>query len=108
MEEKDKFLKIIGLTGTKQILDFISEYGTAQYKDFRPFMNTHTLNRRLKELLIYGFREYIFPAHLHSSTSLMFPPNYEISISVLSPALAAPRDTQGCQYVSLEIPPSTS
>ena len=59
MEERDEeFLKIIGLTGTKQILEFISEHGTAQYKDFQPFVNTHTLNRRLRELLIYGFLEH--------------------------------------------------
>jgi hypothetical protein len=45
MEEKGEFLKMIGLTGTKRILDFIHEHSTAQYKDFQPFMNAHTLNR---------------------------------------------------------------
>jgi DNA-binding HxlR family transcriptional regulator len=59
MEEKgDEFLKVIGLTGTKQILEFIYEHSTAQYKDFQPFMNTHTLNRRLRELLIFGLLEH--------------------------------------------------
>ena len=59
MEEKDdEFLKIIGLTGTKKILDFIHEHSTAQYKDFQPFMNAHTLNRRLRELLIFGLLEH--------------------------------------------------
>jgi DNA-binding HxlR family transcriptional regulator len=59
MEEKgDEFLKMIGSTGTKLILDFISEHGTAQYKDIRLFMNAHTLNRRLRELLICGFLEH--------------------------------------------------
>jgi DNA-binding HxlR family transcriptional regulator len=59
MEEKgDEFLKMIGLTGTKRILDFIYEHSTAQYKDFQPFMNAHTLNRRLRELLIFGLLEH--------------------------------------------------
>ena len=50
--------KIRRETGTKQILEFISEHGTAQYKDFQPFMNAHTLNRRLRELLIFGLLEH--------------------------------------------------
>jgi DNA-binding HxlR family transcriptional regulator len=58
MEEKDEFLKMIGSTGTKKILDVIHEHGTAQYKDFQPFMNAHTLNRRLRELLIFGLLEH--------------------------------------------------
>jgi DNA-binding HxlR family transcriptional regulator len=59
MEEKsEEFLNMIGSTGTKQILDFICEHSTAQYKDMRPFMNAHTLNRRLRELLIYGLLEH--------------------------------------------------
>jgi hypothetical protein len=35
MEEKDdEFLKMIGLTGTKKILDFIYEHGTASTRIF--------------------------------------------------------------------------
>ena len=59
MEEKsEEFLKIIGSTGTNLVLKFIEEHGTAQYKDIRQFMNAHTLNRRLRELLIYGLVEH--------------------------------------------------
>ena len=59
MEVKgDEFLKMIGSTGTKKILELIYEHGTAQYKDFQPFMNAHTLNRRLRELLICGLLEH--------------------------------------------------
>ncbi|MBU7017849.1 MAG: winged helix-turn-helix transcriptional regulator [Theionarchaea archaeon] len=59
MEEKDdEFLKMLGSKGTKQILDFIHEHGTAQYRDFQLFMNVNTLNNRLKKLLRLGILEH--------------------------------------------------
>ena len=55
--EKD-FLKMIGVTGTKRILDFLDQHDKTQYKDLAEFMNTHTLNARLRELLRYDLIEH--------------------------------------------------
>lgn len=56
MEEKreEDFLKLLGAKGTKQILDFIGLHGTAQYRQLMEFVNTPTLNARLRDLLIFG------------------------------------------------------
>ena len=55
--EKD-FLKMIGVTGTKRILEFLDQHDKTQYKDLAEFMNTHTLNARLRELLRYDLVEH--------------------------------------------------
>ncbi len=55
--EKDrekKFLKMLGATGTRQILEFLGEKDTARYTQMEKFLNTHTLNERLRQLLVFG------------------------------------------------------
>ncbi len=55
VEKKEKvFLKLLGATGTKQILEFLDEHETARYSQMEKFMNTHTLNARLRGLLAFG------------------------------------------------------
>jgi DNA-binding HxlR family transcriptional regulator len=62
MEKKDeeKLLKLIGSTGTKQILELLSEQGAGQYKEMKGFTSTHALNRRLRELLSFSLIEHHF------------------------------------------------
>ena len=52
------FLKLLGVTGTKSILEFLDEHDKTLYKDLAEFMNTHTLNKRLRELLRYDLVEH--------------------------------------------------
>ncbi|KYK32402.1 MAG: winged helix-turn-helix transcriptional regulator [Theionarchaea archaeon] len=60
MDEKreENFLKMLGLKATKRILEFLDENGTAQYKQLQQFVNTHTLNTRMRELLDYNLVEH--------------------------------------------------
>ena len=52
MEDNERdFLKMLGATGTKKILEFLDEHRTAQYKEMAGFVNTHSLNQRLRDLL---------------------------------------------------------
>jgi DNA-binding HxlR family transcriptional regulator len=52
-EREEKFLKLLGSKGTKRILEFLDEHGVARYKQMEEFLNTHTLNQRLRELLAF-------------------------------------------------------
>ena len=60
MDEKkeEDFLKMLGLKATKRILEYLEENGTAQYKQLQQFVNTHTLNTRMKELLDFGLVQH--------------------------------------------------
>ena len=53
MEKKkeESFLKMLGLKATKDILEYLEGHDTAQYKELQQFVNTHTLNTRMRELL---------------------------------------------------------
>ena len=53
IREKD-FLKLLSAKGTREILEFMNQHGTVQYKQMMQFVNTPTLNQRLRELLIFG------------------------------------------------------
>ncbi len=53
-EEARQLLRILGLTGTWDILHFLFENGTGSYLDFRQSINTHTLNMRLNALIEYN------------------------------------------------------
>ncbi len=57
-EKEDVFLKMLGLKATKDILEFLQENGTAQYKELQQFVNTHTLNTRLRDLLDFKLVEH--------------------------------------------------
>ena len=62
MEKKDeeKLLKLIGAKGTRQILEYLDEHSTAQYNEMTEFSSIHALNRRVRELLAFGFIEHHF------------------------------------------------
>ena len=51
--ERD-LLKLLGAKGTREILELMSQHGTVQYKQMMGFVNTPTLNQRLRDLLIFG------------------------------------------------------
>ncbi len=53
-EEARQLLRVLGLTGTWDILHFLFENGTGTYLDFRQSINTHTLNTRLNALIEYN------------------------------------------------------
>jgi len=52
-KEKD-FLKLIGLSGTIDILFYLDEYETGQYKDFNSQICSPVLNKRLPQLVRFG------------------------------------------------------
>ena len=55
--EKD-FLKLIGLTGTIFIFRYLNEHDSGQYKDLQEYMNTHSLNERIRSLLHFNLIEH--------------------------------------------------
>ncbi len=50
-EREEEFLKLISLKGTIDILRYLNEHGTAQYKDLIELVNEVTLYNRVKQLL---------------------------------------------------------
>ena len=56
--DAEYFLRVLGMRGTRDILRYLDEHGTACYKNFANFLNTLTLNRRLRQLLEYGLIEH--------------------------------------------------
>ncbi|MBU7029816.1 MAG: winged helix-turn-helix transcriptional regulator [Theionarchaea archaeon] len=58
MQIKDEILKIFGRKGTMQIMEFLNRHNKVQYNQMRQFTNTHTLNRRIRELLKYQLVEH--------------------------------------------------
>ncbi len=57
-KREEDLLKMLGLKSTKDILEFLDEYGTAQYKQLQQFVNTHTLNTRLRDLLDFSLVQH--------------------------------------------------
>lgn len=53
MEKQDEFIKMLGSKATRSILQFLDKEEKARYKQLQEFVNTHTLNTRIKELLDY-------------------------------------------------------
>ncbi|MGD2249663.1 MAG: winged helix-turn-helix transcriptional regulator [Candidatus Methanofastidiosia archaeon] len=53
MEEQEQFIKTLGAKATMSILRFLNQEDKAQYKQFQEFVNTHTLNTRLRQLMEY-------------------------------------------------------
>ncbi len=62
MDEKGEegLLKMLGARGAKQILEFLNQHGLCQYKQLEEFMNTHTLNIRLREMLTFQLVQFYF------------------------------------------------
>lgn len=58
-EQREKhFLRVISLKGSRYILKYLDEHDITQHGDLDAFMNTVTLNTRLKELLELGLVEH--------------------------------------------------
>ncbi len=53
MKEQEEFIKMLGAKATKHILQYLDREEKARYKQLQEFVNTHTLNTRIKELLSY-------------------------------------------------------
>ena len=51
-------MKVIGSKGTKEILEFLDENGEGQYKHFCQFLDTHVVNKRLRQFLKLGLVEH--------------------------------------------------
>jgi len=52
-DRKDSFLKLVVSTDTIDILRYLNEHGTGQYKDFMEFVSVDTLQDRVNRLLEY-------------------------------------------------------
>jgi len=57
-QKEKEVLKLLGLTGTWEILTYLCDHDTGSYKHFRTYMSVSTLNRRLKQLLRLGLIEH--------------------------------------------------
>jgi len=57
-KREEDLLKMLGLKATKDILEFLDQHGVAQYKQLQQFVNTHTLNTRLRDLLDFHFVQH--------------------------------------------------
>jgi DNA-binding HxlR family transcriptional regulator len=53
-------LKVIGSTGMVYILEYLHTHTKTQYKELNRELVPHTLNTRLKELLMYKLIEHHF------------------------------------------------
>ena len=54
MDERMKeFLKVLGAKGAFDVLVYLDEHEKAQYRDLMGFVNTPTLNTRLRQLLTF-------------------------------------------------------
>lgn len=58
MKEKERYLKVLGSKATRNILQFLADEGKAQYTQFQEFVNTHTLNTRLKQLMKFDLIQH--------------------------------------------------
>ena len=57
-KSEEKFLRVIGAAGTREILQFLDGHETVHYKELDEFINTDTLNFRLRDFLRYNFVEH--------------------------------------------------
>jgi len=53
-ERMKKFLKVLGAKGAFDVLIYLDEHETAQYRDLMEFVNTPTLNTRLRQFLTFN------------------------------------------------------
>jgi DNA-binding HxlR family transcriptional regulator len=58
MEEQEEFVKMLGSKATRSILAFLDKEGRVRYKQFQEFVNTHTLNTRLRDLMRYDLIQH--------------------------------------------------
>ena len=57
-EREEEFLKLVYSKGTIDILTYLDEHGTAQYKDLMELVNEVTLHNRVKQLLEFSLIVY--------------------------------------------------
>ena len=57
-KSEEEFMRMIGSKGTIEILEFLDEHDSAQYKDLQETINTHTLNTRLHRFLDFDLVEH--------------------------------------------------
>jgi DNA-binding HxlR family transcriptional regulator len=57
-ESEEIFFKLISLKGTRDILNYLNEHGTAQHTNLNTLMSAATLNARLLDLLKFGLIEH--------------------------------------------------
>ncbi len=55
-----RFLKILWLKGTAEILQYLVDHEKSQYRDLEPLASTYTLSTRLGQLLECGLIEHYF------------------------------------------------
>ncbi|MGD2249767.1 MAG: winged helix-turn-helix transcriptional regulator [Candidatus Methanofastidiosia archaeon] len=60
MTKNEKILKLLGLTGTVFILEYMDTHTKTQYKDLNKTLAAYTLNCRLKEFLDLKLIEHHF------------------------------------------------
>ncbi len=53
-ERMKEFLKVLGAKGAFDVLIYLDVHETAQYRDLMKFVNTPTLNTRLRQLLTFN------------------------------------------------------
>ena len=58
MKIQEGFFKMLGSKATVRILQHLGTEERVKYKDLQQFVNTHTLNVRIKDLLNYGLIEH--------------------------------------------------
>ena len=51
VDKRDNFLKLVISLDTIDILRYLNEHGTGQYKDFMEFVDADTLHNRINQLL---------------------------------------------------------
>jgi len=58
MKIQEAFFKMLGSRAAVKILQHLGEEERVKYKDLQQFINTHTLNVRIKDLLNHGLIEH--------------------------------------------------
>jgi len=53
-ERMKKFLRVLGAKGAFDVLVYLDVHETAQYRDLMEFVNTPTLNERLRQFLTFN------------------------------------------------------
>ncbi|MBU7028217.1 MAG: winged helix-turn-helix transcriptional regulator [Theionarchaea archaeon] len=58
MKIQEAFFKMLGSKAAVRILQYLGTEERVKYKDLQQFVNTHTLNVRIKDLLNHGLIEH--------------------------------------------------
>lgn len=58
MKIQEAFFKMLGSRAAVRILQYLGTEERVKYKDLQQFVNTHTLNVRIKDLLNHGLIEH--------------------------------------------------